>query len=124
MFQYALATPAAAKAEVAAAFLALKDVCRRPGGRKYILSIDGGPNISPENAGKGMEVRLQRFTPSFVSSSGFEYALANFGRLGSAARVRGHIQKRGGPGLLPTRRPRARFFQGVAWEQGPRCAHI
>lgn len=61
LFKYAPSTPPAAKAEVAAAFLALKDTCRLANQKKYILSIDGGSNISPENAGKGMEVRRVQF---------------------------------------------------------------
>ena len=41
---------------MASAFMALKDGCRLPDGSRYIVSIDGGNNNSPEGLSKGMEV--------------------------------------------------------------------
>jgi hypothetical protein len=58
LFQYNEDTSAAEKAEIAAAFLALKDACRLKDGKKYILDIDGGVNHSPEDAGQGTEVSI------------------------------------------------------------------
>ncbi|EKM50331.1 uncharacterized protein PHACADRAFT_264944 [Phanerochaete carnosa HHB-10118-sp] len=56
MFQYAPDVSAATRQHVAAAFLALQDACRLPGsGARYIQSIDGGLNTSPEGHTKGME---------------------------------------------------------------------
>ena len=58
MFQYAPEVTASTKNNVSAAFLALKDLCRLPNGSKYIQSIDGGLNNSPEGRTKDMEVRV------------------------------------------------------------------
>lgn len=57
LFQYGPEITASTKNNVSAAFLALKDACRLPDGSRYVLSIDGGLNNSPEGLAKGMEVR-------------------------------------------------------------------
>lgn len=58
LFQYAPSVTASTKNNVSSAFIALKDSCRLLDGSRYIVSIDGGLNNSPEGAGKGMEVSL------------------------------------------------------------------
>ncbi|THG94524.1 hypothetical protein EW026_g6968 [Hermanssonia centrifuga] len=55
LFQYSPSVTASVKHDVSHAFMALKDTCRLPDGSKYILSIDGGLNTSPEEKTKGME---------------------------------------------------------------------
>ena len=57
MFQYKPSVTDATKNEVSSAFIALKDACRLPDGSRYVISIDGGYNNSPEGMNKGMEVR-------------------------------------------------------------------
>ena len=57
MFQYKPAVTASVKNDISSAFIALKDSCRLPDGSKYILSLDGGLNNSPEGMTKGLEVR-------------------------------------------------------------------
>ena len=58
LFQYAPEVTTSTKSNVSTAFLALKDSCRLPDGSRYILSIDGGLNNSPEGKAKGLEVRV------------------------------------------------------------------
>ena len=62
MFQYGPEVSTSTKNNVTAAFIGLKEACRLPDGSKYILSIDGGLNNSPEGHTKGMEVRERRST--------------------------------------------------------------
>lgn len=57
MFEYAPGVTAPTKANVSAAFVALRETCRLPSGARYILAVDGGPNSSPEGKTHGMEVR-------------------------------------------------------------------
>ena len=56
MFQYKPTITTTTKNDVSSAFVALKDACRLPDGSKYVVSVDGGLNNSPEGKAKGMEV--------------------------------------------------------------------
>ena len=67
MFQYAPKVTAETKHHVSTAFLALKDACHLPDGSKYILSVDGGLNNSPEGHTKGMEVRPAPLTRIYAA---------------------------------------------------------
>lgn len=54
-FQYKAGTPAERMAEVARAFLALKDECRRPSSGAYIVRLQGGRQDSPEGQDRSMQ---------------------------------------------------------------------
>jgi hypothetical protein len=89
LFAYTPDTTPAQKADIAGAFLGLKDACVRPGTRTpYILSVDGGPNHSPEDVGQAHEVRppLSLSPPPSLTSG--------------AARIRAYVRHARGPRLL------------------------
>lgn len=57
-FQYKAGTPTERITEVARAFLALKDECKRPtgaSGGSYIVRLQGGRQDSPEGQHRAME---------------------------------------------------------------------
>ena len=56
MFKYPAGLSPATKSSVSAAFVGLKESCRLPNGSRYIQSVDGGLNNSPEGHTKGLEV--------------------------------------------------------------------
>ena len=56
LFQFGPSVTSTTKSNVSSAFVALKDSCRLLDGSRYIVSIDGGLNNSPEGQGKGFEV--------------------------------------------------------------------
>jgi len=72
MFQYHPTVSALTTNNVSSAFIALKDSCHLPDGSRYIVSIDGGRNNSPEGFGKGME---HAFVVTFRSLAERDYYL-------------------------------------------------
>ncbi|KZT55566.1 hypothetical protein CALCODRAFT_484660 [Calocera cornea HHB12733] len=55
LFALAPSSTAEAQQALAARFLALKDKCVKPDGSKYIKSLIGGKQTSPEGKGKGLQ---------------------------------------------------------------------